>query len=104
MNVDVQTVIAIDRPRPEVSAYAANPDNAPAWYVNIRSVEWKSEPPLRTGSRVAFVAQFLGRGLSYTYEVVELSPGSKLVMRTAEGLFPWRPRIRGRPDPTAEPR
>ena len=86
--VDVVTAITIDRPRHEVSAYAANPDNAPAWYVNIKSVEWKSEPPLRAGSRVAFIARFLGRRLAYTYEVVEFFPGAKLVMRTAEGPFP----------------
>jgi uncharacterized membrane protein len=65
-----------------------NPDNAPEWYANIRSVEWKSDKPLRIGSRLAFVAQFLGRRLSYTYEVVEMTPGKRFVMRTAEGPFP----------------
>ena len=44
--------------------------------------------PLRVGSRLAFVAQFLGRRLAYTYEVVELVPASRFVMRTAEGPFP----------------
>ncbi len=88
MAVDVVTEIVIHRPRAEVAEYAGNPDNAPGWYVNIKSVEWKTLPPLRVGSRLAFVAQFLGRRLAYTYEFVDLSPGERVVMRTAEGPFP----------------
>lgn len=97
MAVDVVTQAVIDRPCADVAEYAANPNNAPEWYVNIKSVEWKTEPPLAVGSRIAFVAQFLGRRLSYTYELVELVPAERLVMRTAEGPFPmetsytWEP-------------
>jgi uncharacterized membrane protein len=86
--VDVVTDIAIERPRDAVASYAANPDNAPAWYVNIKSVEWQTEPAVSVGSKMSFVAQFLGRRLAYTYEIVELSPGHRLVMRTAQGPFP----------------
>jgi uncharacterized membrane protein len=80
--VDVLTEIEIARPRDEVAAYAADPGNATAWYENIERVEQKTE------SRVAFVARFLGRRLAYTYEIVELVPGERLVMRTADGPFP----------------
>lgn len=88
MNVDVLTECEIERPAAEVAAFTADPDNAPKWYVNIKSVEWKTPKPLTVGARIAFVAQFLGRRLAYTYEVVEHQPGERFVMRTAEGPFP----------------
>lgn len=88
MPVDVQTQITIGRPRDEVAAYSANPDNATAWYDKIKSVEWKTEKPLTVGSKIAFVARFLGRQLAYTYEITDLMPGERVVMRTADGPFP----------------
>lgn len=88
MAVDVLTEIDIDQPRAEVAQFAAAPDNAPRWYVNIDSVEWKTEPPVAVGARVAFVARFLGRRLAYTYEVKEFLAGELLVMATNEGPFP----------------
>jgi len=72
--VDVTTEIIIDRPVAVVTDYTANPDNAPEWYVNIKSVEWKTPKPLTIGSKIGFTAHFLGRNLSYTYEVIEFIP------------------------------
>lgn len=88
MPVDVHSEIVIARPRGEVAAYAADPDNATEWYENIEAVEWKSERRLEVGARIAFVATFLGRRIAYTYEVRELVPGERFVMSTAEGPFP----------------
>ena len=114
MAVDVTTVIEINRPRAVVAAYASDPDHATAWYQNIKSVEWKSSKPMAVGSRIAFVAHFLGRTLTYTYEVKELVPDERFVQGTVEGPFPmettyaWkdteaggtRMTLRNRGDPT----
>jgi uncharacterized protein YndB with AHSA1/START domain len=88
MPVDVVTSVEIARPREVVAEFAGDPDNATRWYVNIKSVEWQSPRPVAIGSRVAFVASFLGRRLAYTYEVLELVPGTRLVMSTQEGPVP----------------
>jgi len=88
VTVDVITEITIARPVESVATYATDPSNAPAWYVNIDAVEWVTPPPVQVGSQVAFVARFLGRRLAYTYEFVDLVPGERLVMRTAQGPFP----------------
>ena len=87
MGVDVLTRIEIACPRERVAAYASDPANVTAWYKNIKSVEWPSDEPVTVGSRIAFVAQFLGRELVYTYEVRELVPGERLVMSTSDGPF-----------------
>jgi uncharacterized protein YndB with AHSA1/START domain len=99
--VDVTVETVIDRSVAEVAAYAADPSHAPEWYANIRSVVWRTEPPVRVGSQMDFVARFLGRELAYTYEVIELVPGERLVMSTAQGPFPmttsytWSPAGQG---------
>jgi len=86
--VDVVTEIDIARPRADVYAFASDPDNATRWYSNIDSVEWETPRPAGLGSRIAFSARFLGRRLTYTYEVVELVDGERFAMRTAQGPFP----------------
>lgn len=100
MTVDVLTEIDIGLPVVTVGAYAADPSNAPEWYVNIESARWKTGPPLRVGSVVAFTARFLGRRLAYDYEVVELVPGERLVMRTADGSFPMETTYTWTPTPS----
>lgn len=87
MGVDVQTETVIGRPRGEVAAYASDPDNATDWYTNIKTVEWETPKPAAVGSKIAFVAEFLGRRMAYTYEVRELVPGERLVMSTDQGPF-----------------
>ena len=88
MEVDVRTAIEIARPRAEVAAYAMDPETAPSWYKNIEAVEWKTSRPIRVGSKLDFIARFLGRRLAYTYEVRELIPNELLVMSTDAGPFP----------------
>jgi uncharacterized protein YndB with AHSA1/START domain len=97
MGVDVEVETTIREPPAAVAAFAGDPTNATKWYANIKSVDWQTPPPVAVGSRMDFVAQFLGRRLTYTYEVVELVPERRLVMRTADGPFPmettytWEP-------------
>jgi uncharacterized protein YndB with AHSA1/START domain len=100
--VDVTVETVIDRPVELVSTYAGDPTNAPEWYANIQSVHWRTAPPVAVGSRMEFVARFLGRRIAYTYEVAELVPDERLVMRTQQGPFPmetiytWSPTDDGR--------
>lgn len=86
--VDVTVTRVMDAPRAEVADLAGDPSNAPRWYSNIRSVRWHGEPGVRLGAQVDFVARFLGRDLAYTYEITDLAPAERLVMRTTSGPFP----------------
>ena len=71
-------------------ASPGDPSNAPEWHENIQSAGWQTDPPLQVGSRVAFIARFLGRRLACTYEITGHEPGLRLVTRTAQGPFPMQ--------------
>ncbi|HCH31911.1 MAG TPA: ATPase [Oceanospirillaceae bacterium] len=90
MTVDVTTEIEINRPIEAVASFASDPDNVMLWYKNIHTVEWQTQRPLKIGSKVAFVAKFMGRQLSYTYEFVDIRPNQSLTMRTSAGPFPMQ--------------
>lgn len=90
MTVDVETSIEIGIPRDRVAEFASDPQNAPRWYVNIRSVVLETPPPVAVGSRMAFVAHFLGRRIAYTYEVRDIVDHERFVMSTADGPFPMQ--------------
>jgi hypothetical protein len=81
MNVDISSRIKIMRPRVEVASYSINPDNARDWVANLKSVNWKTQPPLAVGSRIGLISDSFGRRLEYIYDVVALAPGERLVMR-----------------------
>jgi uncharacterized protein YndB with AHSA1/START domain len=82
MTVDVEVHLTIDRPRADVAGYCCDPDNVTAWHANITAVWWETPGPLAIGSRFRFTSDFLGRRLQYTYEVVELVPAERFVMRS----------------------
>lgn len=86
----------IERSIDVVAAFAGDPSNAPTWYRRIATAEWETEPPMALGSRIRFRARFLGRDLSYTYEITEYTPGEQVVMRTTEGPFPMATTYRWR--------
>ncbi len=86
MEVDVLTELEIARPRADVAVYASDPDNATRWYRSIKRVEWVTPKPLQVGSKLDFIAHFLGRTVAYTYEVKEMT-GERFVMATSDGPF-----------------
>jgi len=90
MALNVLTETLINAPREQVAGFAADPSNAPRWYVNITSVEWQTEPEVAPGRRAAFIASFMGRRMAYTYEITVFEPGTRMVMEASDGPFPMR--------------
>ena len=101
MSVDVQVETTIERPLAVVAAFAIDPTKAPGVVRQHPVGGVEDAAPIAVGSQMDFVAQFLGRRLAYTYEVIELEPERRLVMRTADGPFPmettyvWEPTAEG---------
>jgi hypothetical protein len=88
MSVDVTVSAVIACPRDRLAAYCCDPDNDLSWYDNIKEVTWITDKPAQVGTKVARVAQFMGKRIAYTYLVEELVPGERLVMRAVDSPFP----------------
>lgn len=79
---DITIEIIINLPKERVAEYASDPENAPYWCKNIKSVQWDSEAPVRAGTRLLVQEQIMRRNMQNVYEVVEIIPGQKVVVKT----------------------
>jgi uncharacterized protein YndB with AHSA1/START domain len=86
--VDVFTEITIAAPRERVSRYVTDPSNGPAWFKHVKAIESLTRTPVQAGTRFTWVAGPPGVGIRLTYDVIEVVPGERLVMRTTQGPFP----------------
>lgn len=93
--VNVTTESAIARPIEQVASFAADPDNVPAWYVNIESIEWKTSRPVMVGSQIAFVAHFPGRRPALM-KSSSLFPASGSSCGRVKDRFRWKQPMSGR--------
>ncbi len=79
--VFIETMIGCDRQT--VAAFATDPANDRDWIGGVREAKKLTEGPVGVGTRVARVADFLGRRFRYTLEVIEMERDQKIVMTTS---------------------
>lgn len=101
MPLEIAAQIVIRAPLGRVAAFAANPDNTPAWCKHVRSAAWTRGNALSPGERITFTVEILGRRVAYDAEVIEYVPHRRLLLRAeggdvpAEILYEWEPNADG---------
>ena len=75
-------------PPEELFAFVADASNNPRWQDGMRTCEWTTPPPIGVGSVYEQVAEFRGREIRSTFEVVEFEAGRRIRIRTLESTIP----------------
>ena len=65
-----------------------NPENDRSWIGALTEVNVLTDGPVREGTRVERVAQFLGKRIEYVNEIVEYAPPARLRMKSVKAPFP----------------
>ena len=76
-----EETIEVEVPREEAFAYVADFTTAAEWDPGIRSSKRLDEEPTRVGSAFEVVAEFRGKPQTFRYEVLELDPDRRIVIR-----------------------
>lgn len=80
--VDVKSEIIINLPKEKVAEYVSDPCNAPQWCAHIKSVEWEQHASLKAGAKIVISEHIMRRHLRQVYEVIEVIPNQKVVVKT----------------------
>jgi uncharacterized protein YndB with AHSA1/START domain len=88
----------VERPPPEVFAFATDPERLPEWQTNTVSAVPLEDGPLRVGSRLREVHRGPGgKELESLVEVSELDPDRRFGLKMIEGPLPVDGRLRFEP-------
>jgi len=86
--IDVRAEVVIGRARPDVAAFATDPQHDPEWIGGVVEASLLS-PQIGKGAKVRRVAKFLGRRIDYTTEVTDWQPPAAVEMEATKP-FPMR--------------
>ncbi len=86
--IQVKIETSIHKPPGEVFDFIANFENNPRWQSGMVSATFTSPGPLSVGSTYDQVAQFLGRKVVSSFEVIALEPGRLVKAKSTAGSFP----------------
>jgi hypothetical protein len=89
MSINVRASILIRRPRAAVAAYMFDPRNDAAWTTGVVACHPLTEGPLKSGSRVERVTNFLGRQFTYEYRVIARDDDREVEL-SVDDPFPMR--------------
>ena len=78
----IEHTVLIERPIEDVWAYLMDAENNPVWQAPVIEAHAEDGTDLAIGSTVQEVMQFLGRKVDVTWEVAELEPLRRSMVRT----------------------
>ncbi|MDH3651559.1 MAG: SRPBCC family protein [Saprospiraceae bacterium] len=84
----MSTSIQINRDPSTVFHFIADPENNPKWQSGMKSCQWSSRKPNWLGSIYVQQANFLGKEIESTFEIVEFKGGQMIKGRSISGTFP----------------
>jgi polyketide cyclase/dehydrase/lipid transport protein len=86
--VRVERSIVIRRPIEDVYSFAVSPETVSQWSAVPLEAKRLSGGSFGAGSTAHFVATFLSRRISATFEVTEYQPARRFVAKATSGPFP----------------
>lgn len=86
----VQHSVTIDQPVEQVFAFITDTRNTTRWQPLISEARATLEGPAQIGAQVTEVRTFIGRKMESTYEIVELEPNKRMVLKSVGGPFPYK--------------
>lgn len=85
--IKVEESIVIDRPVEQVFAYLSNARNELQWGSSVVDIRQSPEGPMRAGTQLTEVRNFMGRKIESLSEITEYEPNKRFVRRGSTGQF-----------------
>ena len=84
----IQQSVTINQPAEVVFAFMRDTRNTTRWHPTVSEAEATLDGPAQIGTQVTEVRTLLGRKMELTFEIVELDPNKRLVMKSISGPVP----------------
>jgi len=85
-----QQSVTINQPVEQVFAFIRDTRNTARWHPSVSEARSTLEGPAEIGTQVTEVRTFLGRKMELTFEIVELEPNKRIVMKSISGPLPLK--------------